>query len=159
MYKKVGIGFVGLCLLTGLSQCTAIREFLGFGYKPPQVELAAIDVANISFTSLGLVVTLKVTNPNDYDLTLKKLDYKLSSAGVQVASGSFNETFTAPKLGAGKAKLPVTVEVQSAVTLVKDFLESSESETKVLLKADAVFDSPIGEIEKSFEVEKMLKDL
>lgn len=157
--KWIGVTIAGFALLLSLSHCTAIREFLGFGYTPPEVSLVSIDITKMSFSSLTLNVGLEVRNPNDYDLTLKKMDYKMDALGLEMAFGSYNKTFTAPKHGVGKVKLPVDVEVQNALKLVKEFMNASDSETEIHMKANIVFDSPVGEIKKSFETVRKLKDL
>jgi len=159
MKNSLLVIIVGFSLLATLSRCTSIRDFLGFGYTAPEVNLVSLDVANVSFSSLSLKVGLEVKNPNDYDLTFKKMDYKIKAMELEMATGSYDQTFTAPSNGVGRVKLPVEVKVQNALKLMNEFVNASKSDTEILMEADIIFDSPIGEIKKHFESMKKLKDL
>ncbi len=96
-----------LSLLLGalLTACAAVPLS-----KPiaPTVSVAAVKPLNFSLTSQKLAFTLRVNNPNSFDLPMESLTFSANLGGEHLAQGSSVNKVTIP--AKGEAMLNVTVE-------------------------------------------------
>ena len=137
------------------SGCTFFKELIGAGPKRPIVKVEQIEVTNATFSEIDLEVTLKVDNPNSFELRLSQLKYSIDALDLRIASGAYEEAVVVPPEGRSKVTLPVSIDSQNAVALAKAFLQSTK-ELSAIVRADALFDSPIGEMEVNFEEKRPL---
>lgn len=78
-----------------LSACAMVLPALaGCAIKRPIVKLHDVDVVGFDFQKLDLVFSVKVTNPNDYQISLSSLTYGLASGGLEFAHGSVPKPIT-----------------------------------------------------------------
>jgi LEA14-like dessication related protein len=138
--------------------CTYLKEAIGLGPQSPKVQVEAIDVVRATIGSLDLLVTLRVDNPNDFQLSFSKLRYDMVAAGLRVAAGTFDEHLVIPASGHAEIKLPLTVDAGAALQLVHDLLTKSE-DTEAIMTATAAFDTPLGAMDVSFEDKRPLKKI
>src|SRR5690606_11595414 len=54
--------------------CTFLKSAIGLGPKRPKVRVQGIEVKYASLQALTLMVTIKIDNPNDFELSLKNLN-------------------------------------------------------------------------------------
>jgi LEA14-like dessication related protein len=71
---------------------------------PENIQPPSFDVANLRLGSPGLFsqelkIDLKIGNPNDFDIPLTGLAFKLEVNGEHFAEGLSNESVTLPRLG------------------------------------------------------------
>jgi LEA14-like dessication related protein len=94
MNATLRAGFVAVALLL-LAGCSA------FG---PKIEAPKLTLLNVGMTSADIfsqqfLVKMHVQNPNDRELPIKGIDYKLFLGGDSFADGMSNAPFTVPALG------------------------------------------------------------
>jgi LEA14-like dessication related protein len=97
-----------LCLLIAggivISGCSALP-------KNPEVSVAGVSVTSVSLSSLSLDVTLLVTNPNSFRITLKSLSfdvyYQSGNDWVYLSHGEEDGIVINP--GPNEVTVPVTV--------------------------------------------------
>jgi LEA14-like dessication related protein len=95
MNKVVARLLLVMALLVTGSSCSSLR---------PELEVPRLALVHVSMTSADIfnqqfLVRVNVQNPNDRDLKIKGLDYKLFLEGDSFAQGVSNKPFTIPALG------------------------------------------------------------
>ncbi|HBR98686.1 MAG TPA: hypothetical protein DD979_15125 [Gammaproteobacteria bacterium] len=81
--------------------------------KPPVVSIAEVRPISLGLREQKLAFTLRVRNPNPYDLPLESLDFVAMVANDPIARGESRQRVTLP------ANASATVEVQVAARLGK----------------------------------------
>ncbi len=148
-----------LLLVTSfVAGCAFLRESIGLGAQKPKVQLSAIDVQKASLLSMELLVTLRVDNPNDFELNFSRLRYKMVAGDLQIASGTFDERISIPATSHALIKLPLSVDSTNALKLAQDLLTKTE-EVFAIMNATADFETPFGAMEVNFEDKHALKKL
>ena len=158
--KTRAIRFMVMLLWVGLGAtgCTYLQDLVGLGVQQPKVHLVEFNVTKVSLTALELIVSLRVDNPNNFDINFDKLRYKLSASGAQIASGTLQQHITVPGGGQAVVHLPLTVNGTNVLSLLHELLTKS-SETYALLAAAADFDTPFGAMEVRIDAKKPLRKL
>jgi len=149
------VAALGFLLLGG---CAYLREAIGLGPQKPTVTLAEIDVDRISLAALDLTVVLRVDNRNDFALDFAKLRYTVTAAGLDVASGTYDDKISIPASGNSLIKLPLKVDTINALQLVHELLTKGD-DVLAVMNATADFATPFGAMQVSFEDKKPLRKL
>ena len=76
----------------------------GCGTMGPKLAVPELSIVQVSMTSADIfnqqfVVRLRVENPNDLELPVKKIDYELFLEGDAFAEGTITRPFVVPALG------------------------------------------------------------
>jgi LEA14-like dessication related protein len=95
MNKAVARCRVVAMLLVSLSSCSALRPDL----KAPRLALISVAKTSADIFNQQFLVRVNVENPNDRELPITGLDYKLFLEGDSFAKGSLNKPFTVPANG------------------------------------------------------------
>lgn len=103
-----------LWLLLPLAACASLDEAV-----PPEVSLSNVRLVGGGLLDQELLVDLRIRNPNNFELPLDGLSFKLELNGQPFADGFTNEAVTVPRLG--EAKLPVTASI-NLIDLVQQML-------------------------------------
>src|SRR5688500_13404811 len=77
------------------ASCSALRPEL----EAPRLALVHVAMLSADIFNQQFLVRVNVQNPNDQDLKIKGLDYKLFLEGDGFAEGVANKPFTIPALG------------------------------------------------------------
>lgn len=72
-----------LVLACGLAACTG----LPYHANPPRVTVADVDIKSLGIFEQRFDVGLRVSNPNDFDLTIEALEFELELNGRAFAKG------------------------------------------------------------------------
>ena len=107
MRHLVVVLLAAACALAG---CAAIPTHL----KTPEVSFVNLRAVDASVFEQRLEVRLKVRNPNDVELPVRGIDYKLFLMGDQFAEGMTNEPFVLPALGEAEFDMTVTTNFVSS---------------------------------------------
>lgn len=99
-----------ISLLLGCSTLTA-------RWSPPEVELLGFEARLLNLDRQTFLVNLRLTNPNDRALPVKRLSYRLLLEGRQIAEG---ETALDRLIGAGSSELADLTVKTSLLELVPD---------------------------------------
>ncbi|AMN47858.1 hypothetical protein ACG33_12260 [Steroidobacter denitrificans] len=99
-----------IVLAAGTAGCSALA---------PRVETPRLSIVSIAMTSADLfnqqfLVRLNVENPNDLQLPIKAIDYKLFLEGDSFAEGSTHNAFVVPALGATEFDMTVRTNFVSS---------------------------------------------
>ncbi|MBS0461853.1 MAG: LEA type 2 family protein [Proteobacteria bacterium] len=113
-----------LVLALGLAACSG----LPFNAVAPKVSVADVAVKRLGFFEQRFDVGLRVSNPNDFDLTIEALDFELEVNGQPFASG-LSQTST--RIAATSSTL-LRID---AITQSKDLIRQIESLSPESLKA------------------------
>jgi LEA14-like dessication related protein len=140
-------------LLVFSPSCTYLKEAIGLGYQRPHVKVLDIKTKAISQSEVSLLVKIKVTNPNSFEIKLSRLKYDVKSVGLRIAHGEHQESVVIAADKAGIVELPITVDPQNALKLLAHILKSSD-QLFALITAEADFTTPVGTMEVSFEDRK-----
>ena len=108
--------FLARCLLIltlaiGLNGCSALRPEL----KAPRLALVSVAMTSADIFNQQFLVRMNVENPNDRELPITGLDYKLFLEGDGFAEGKLNKPFTIPANGETDFDLTVRTNFVSGV--------------------------------------------
>ena len=84
-----------LALAFGVNGCSALRPEL----KAPQLALISVAMTSADIFNQQFLVRINVENPNDRELPITGLDYKLFLEGDGFARGTLTKPFTVPANG------------------------------------------------------------
>ena len=93
-----------------LFACTGLGDL-----KTPQLEVLGVQVLSTDMFAQRFTVRMHVQNPNDIELPVKGIDYKLLLMGDQFAEGMTNEPFVLPALGEAEFDMMVTTNFASSL--------------------------------------------
>ena len=113
-----------LVLALGLAACSG----LPFNAVAPKVSVADVAVKRLGFFEQRFDVRLRVSNPNDFDLTIEALDFELELNGLPFANG-LSQTST--RIAATSSTL-LRID---AITQSNDLIRQIESLAPESLKA------------------------
>ena len=153
----ISLGLV-LCLSFVTASCTYLQELVGLGVRQPKVQLVDLAVTKADFSRLDVLLTLRVDNPNSFQISFAKLRYQLTASGSQIATGTLDQHVAIPGGGQAEVKLPLSVDGYSVLKVAHDLLTKS-AETFAVLNATAAFDTPFGAMEATFEERRPLRQL
>ena len=97
--------------------------------EPPRLSVVTMKLQSADLFSQRLMVRMRVTNPNDRELPVKGLSYRIEVDEAELAHGASNAPFTVPALG--EAEFDVLLTANLAPTLMK-FLGRGGSTPKKL---------------------------
>ena len=94
-----------------LSGCAALRPDL----EVPRLSLVSVAMTSADIFNQQFLVRVNVENPNDRELPITGLDYKLFLEGDSFARGSLNKPFTVPANGESDFDMTVRTNFVSGV--------------------------------------------
>lgn len=86
-----------LCLL--LAACATMRP------EPPEVQLAGLEITDLSLSHANFLANLKLYNPNSAALDIRGLSFTLFLNDVRIATGKTAKAFNIPSEAYGEAAL------------------------------------------------------
>jgi LEA14-like dessication related protein len=91
----------GITALLGiaLAACSAIRP------APPQVQLSALEITDVSLSHANFLATIELFNPNGFDLDIKRIEFTLFLNDVRIANGMSAKMFSIPAEANGLAEV------------------------------------------------------
>lgn len=101
------IGLFAILVLTCTSGCVSWFSKI----DPPEVLITNVTPLDSTPFEQRLDVELRVRNPNDYDLQVTGLDFRLDVNKKRLARGLGNKAFTIPRLG----DATVTIETSTSM--------------------------------------------
>ena len=111
MNKLLSRALLGVLILLSVTSCSALR---------PELEVPRLSIVSVAMTSADIfnqqfLVRMNVQNPNDRELPIKGLDYKLFLEGDGFAEGLMNKPFTVPALGDTDFEMTVRTNFVSGI--------------------------------------------
>jgi len=91
--------------------------------EPPHLSVVTMKVQSADIFSQRLQVRLRVVNPNDRELPIKGISYRIEVEGDQLAEGLTEAPFVVPAMGEAEFDMQVTANL--AGTLAKYLMRGS----------------------------------
>lgn len=99
--------------------CVCVLAVAGCSLTPkleaPRLSLVGVSMTSADIFSQQFSVRLHVQNPNDRELPVNGIDYKLFLEGDSFAEGVLNKAFVIPALGETEFDLPVRTNFVSSL--------------------------------------------
>jgi LEA14-like dessication related protein len=111
MNKLIARCLLILTLAVGVNGCAALRPDL----KAPRLALIAVAMTSGDVFNQQFLIRMNVENPNDRELPIKGLDYKLFLEGDGFAEGKLNKPFVVPANGETDFDMTVKTNFVSGV--------------------------------------------
>lgn len=108
--------------LLAVTACSALVPKL----ETPQLRVVSVAALGGSNAAQRLRVTIQVDNPNNRQLAVRSIDYRLLLGGQEFAQGTTPAPFTVPALGQSNFDLDVNIDILRALTL---FAQNANAET------------------------------
>ncbi len=135
-----------LLLLAGLAACSSMG---------PKLETPRLSIVNVAMTSgdifsQNFLLHLNVQNPNDRELPIKGIEYKLFLQGDSFAEGTSGRAFTIPANGETEFDMTVRTNFVSSIGRLLTRLNGQKKveyvfEGKVMLASGMVRNIPFQE--------------
>ncbi|MGD9842122.1 MAG: LEA type 2 family protein [Steroidobacteraceae bacterium] len=112
-----------LLLVVGLlviSACATTK------FEAPKLSVISVGMVSADVFSQQFTIRLHVRNPNDRDLPIKAIDYKLFLQGDNFAEGFSNQPFVVPALGEAEFDTVVRTNFISSVARLLTKINSSD---------------------------------
>ena len=110
-----------LCLCVQvLSGCATVN------FESPKLSVVSVGMVSADVFSQQFRIRLHVSNPNDRDLPIKGIEYKLFLQGDSFAEGLSNQPFLVPALGEAEFDTVVRTNFMSSIGRMLSKLNSSD---------------------------------
>ncbi|MFT3906315.1 MAG: LEA type 2 family protein [Steroidobacteraceae bacterium] len=113
MRKWLGALVAGVAMLSG---CASLLPKL----EAPKLDVAGIAWKGGSMSRQKITVTLKVSNPNDRQISVSSIDCRIAVAGHDFASGATAKAFVVPALGDTQFDLDLTADLVTALQVLAE---------------------------------------
>ena len=137
--------------------CTFLKQMVGLGVMKPTVRLESVSFQKITHNSVQLLVHLSVYNPNEFEVTLSKMNYQIEINDVLVGQGLREEQVTfPPESKQQNIRLPLNLNLQNSKEIFKKFLIKADKKLLISWNSKMVFHSGVGPIPLRFTDQKEL---
>ena len=132
-----------LCVLVFalfLGACSAFAPKL----ETPRLSIVSAQLVSADIFSQQFAIRVHVANPNDRELPIKGLDYKLFLEGDSFAEGLSNAPFVVPALGETEFDMTLRTNFVSSIGRLLSRLESSNKrEVRYAISGKVFVDIPM----------------
>ena len=126
------IAMAGACLF--LTNCASLLNL-----EKPEVNLQRVSVRDTSLTGTTLVFVVKVDNPNNREIKVKEIDYKVFISGKEISHARTEKPVDVPAKGSSEVELPLPVKYSSLFENIGDILLAREVAYKIIGDAKLSF--------------------
>jgi LEA14-like dessication related protein len=116
------IGLVSLPLLSLFAGCAALPKF-----EAPKLSVVALKMQGGDFFSQKLLVRMRVFNPNDRELPIKGITYRIEVNDAELGNGSTAAPFIVPAMGEAEFDMQITANLAGALGKLLSRHNSSEA--------------------------------
>lgn len=104
-----------LIMLLGLllSGCATLRP------EPPQVQLASLQLSDLSLSHANFLATLNLYNPNQTALNVQGLEFSLFLDKIQIADGKTAKAFSIPAEQSGTTEMRLAASFLDMIRLTQ----------------------------------------
>lgn len=120
-----------LSLAVGINGCSVLRPDL----KAPRLALVAVAMTSADIFNQQFLIRMNLENPNDRELPITGLDYKLFLEGDGFAEGKLNKPFVVPANGETDFDVTVRTNFVSGVGRLLSRL-NGRSQVKYSIEGD-----------------------
>lgn len=121
------ISFLFACLCVFLSACSSIPRS-----KPeaPTVTVTDVYPVSLGITQQTIGLTLRIANPNSFDLPMQSLSFNAHFSGERFAQGQSVDKVIVPGEGEAELNVEVTAGLGRIAKQIKNLLNSENPELK-----------------------------
>lgn len=131
-----------LVFISTLSGCSHLNsDAFKSMVKEPTVKVENIAVSHVNLDSIGLTLTMNVSNPNSYALALAGYDYKVRFNDRELVSGSTNTGFNVPAKQSNQVQVPFTIGFKDVMSLLNEM--GDDNALRYEVDADMRLDAPV----------------
>jgi len=116
---RVSPWLAGLCVL--LSGCASVQ------LETPRLSMVSLKLQSADIFSQRVLVRMRVVNPNDRELPVKGISYRIEVNDAQLGEGETDAAFVVPARGEAEFDMTVTANMVSALS--KFFARGSKPES------------------------------
>ena len=154
MNKLVNTWLVVIAIMS-ISSCSYLKTLVGIGPKKPKFSIEEVDYVSLSSKYLKLMLSLKVFNPNDFNLELSNARYSVVVDDSEFANGVHKKKIIAVENAYSLVRIPIKINLQNTGSILKRSLITGEKpRAKWFVQAE--FHGPLGKINVTFEDQKPL---
>lgn len=111
-----------LVCLPLLGGCAALPKL-----EAPKLSVISLKMQGGDFFSQKLLVRMRVFNPNDRELPIKGITYRLEVNDAELGNGSTTAPFTVPAMGEAEFDMQITANLAGALGKLLSRRNSSEA--------------------------------
>ena len=115
------VAILGLPVFAALPGCAVLPKF-----EAPKLSVIGLKMQGGDFFSQRLQVRMRVFNPNDRELPIKGIAYRLEVGGADIGNGSTSAPFTVPAMGEAEFDMQITANLAGALGTLLSRKSSSE---------------------------------
>jgi len=116
------LALVALVFLPLLGGCAAVPKL-----EAPKLSVIALKMQGGDFFSQKLLVRMRVVNPNDRELPIKGITYRLEVNDAELGNGNTTAPFTVPAMGEAEFDMQITANLAGALGKLLSRRNSSEA--------------------------------
>jgi len=138
--EKRGCFVITVSFRKGKHRCIDSNAFKSV-VKEPTVKVQNISVSHVNLDSVGLNLTMNVSNPNSYSLALAGYDYRIRFNDRELVKGSTDKGFSVPAKQSSVVQVPFTIGFSEVMQLLDSMGDSNILRYEV--DADMRLDAPV----------------
>ncbi len=119
--RRSWFGLVVLPLFAFLSSCAVLPKF-----EAPKLSVVGLKVQGGDFFSQRLQVRMRVFNPNERELPIKGIAYRLEVNDAEIGNGSTSAPFVVPAMGEAEFDMQITANLAGVIGKLLSRKNSSE---------------------------------
>jgi LEA14-like dessication related protein len=96
-------------------------------WEAPKLSVASLKLQSADVFSQRLLVHMRVSNPNDRELPIKGLTYRIEVNGAELAQGLTDTPFVVPAMGEAEFDVQVTANLATALSQLLSRRGSSDT--------------------------------
>ncbi len=141
-HRLINRFFTLITLIVLLAGCDTINSALVKSVaEKPELSVQGLKVTGISLSSVSLLLTLKVQNPNSYKLAISGYDYQIALDDKKILDGSDDKGFSVPAKDSSTVELPLTIGFIQAKELLASI--GTDNQLKYDVKAKMKLAAPV----------------
>lgn len=109
---------LAMLALLGLTACSGPSIFSANDTEVPEVSLAGLSFAEAGLFEQGLIIELRLKNPNDFDIPIDGLNFDLAVNNTNFATGLTKQDFSLPSLGEIVVPIEVSIDTNDLIERV-----------------------------------------
>ena len=111
---------IGLVVLTLFASCAVLPKF-----ESPKLSVVSLKMQSGDFFSQKVLVRMRVFNPNDRELPIKGITYRLEVNDAELGNGSTAAPFIVPAMGEAEFDMQITANLAGALSKLLSRRDSS----------------------------------
>jgi LEA14-like dessication related protein len=125
--------FVTLLLFLGLGGCAS---WFSDDNRDPAVHLVKVEVVRAKLLEQKFILHFRIDNPNDSDLTVRGLEYRIHLADMLLSEGEYEHWFTVGPKHSAYFKVPIRTNLWPKVKEVVKLLKSPDQQIPYRLQGE-----------------------